>query len=349
MKYFEKVKNKIEYKKDAIILGIESSCDETCASVVKGGREVMSNVISSQIDIHKRYGGVVPEIASRNHTMSVVSVVDEALKKAGVTLFEIDAIAVTYGAGLVGALLTGVTYAKTLCYALDIPLIKVNHIRGHMSANYLQDKSLQPPFLCVVTSGGHTAILKVNDYLSHEFLGGTLDDAVGEAFDKVAKTLNLPYPGGPQISKLALEGEANIQLPKMLKNEKNYNFSYSGLKTAVINYVHTKQQKGEEFSKADLAKSFEVSAIDVLVEKSELALKSHNFSTVVVCGGVGANDYYRKEMQKMADKNKFKLVLPEKIYCTDNAAMIASEGYIQYYYGKDLSDLDLNAVPQIKL
>ncbi len=349
MNYFEKVKSTIEYKKDALILGIESSCDETCASVVKGGREVLSNVISSQIDIHKRFGGVVPEIASRNHTMSVVSVVDEALKNAGVTLSDIDGIAVTYGAGLVGALLTGVTYAKTLCYALDIPLIKVNHIRGHMAANYLQDKTLEPPFLCVVTSGGHTAILKVTDYLNHEFLGGTLDDAVGEAFDKVAKTLNLPYPGGPQISRLALEGENSVILPKMLKNEKNYNFSYSGLKTAVINYVHTKQQKGEDFSKADLAKSFEVAAIDVLVEKSEYAMKNHNLDTVVVCGGVGANDYYRLKMAEMATSNKFKLVLPDKIFCTDNAAMIAAEGFIQYYFGKELSDLDLNAVPQIKL
>ncbi len=349
MKYFEKVKRTTEYKKDAIILGIESSCDETCASVVKGGREVLSNVISSQIDIHKRFGGVVPEIASRNHTMSVVSVVDEALSKAGVTLADIDGIAVTYGAGLVGALLTGVTYAKTLCYALDIPLIKVNHIRGHMSANYIQDKTLKPPFLCVVTSGGHTAILKVTDYLNHEFLGGTLDDAVGEAFDKVAKTLDLPYPGGPQISKLALEGENNITFPKMLKNEKSYNFSYSGLKTAVINYVHTKQQKGEEYLKADIAKSFEVSAIDVLVEKSQLAMKNNDLTTVVVCGGVGANDYYRGKMTEMARENNFKLVLPDKVFCTDNAAMIATEGYIQYYYAGELSDLDLNAVPQIKL
>lgn len=349
MKYFENIKNTTEYKKDAIILGIESSCDETCASVVRGGREVLSNVISSQIDIHKRFGGVVPEIASRNHTMSVVSVVDSAIKEAGISITDIDAIAVTYGAGLVGALLTGVTYAKTLCFALDIPLIKVNHIRGHMSANYLQDKTLKPPFLCVVTSGGHTAILKVVDYLNHEFLGGTLDDAVGEAFDKVAKTLDLPYPGGPQISKLALEGKADVQLPKMLKNDKGYNFSYSGLKTAVINYVHTKQQKNEEFSKADVAKSFEVSAIDVLVEKAKQACVEHELDTVVVCGGVGANNYYRGEMTKMAKKNSLKLVLPEKVYCTDNAAMIASEGYIQYYYANDLSDLDLNAVPQIKL
>lgn len=349
MKYFEKVKSTTEYKKDAIILGIESSCDETCASVVKGGREVLSNVISSQIDIHKRFGGVVPEIASRNHTMSVVSVVDEALATAGITLQDIDGIAVTYGAGLVGALLTGVTYTKTLCYALDIPLIKVNHIRGHMAANYIQDKTLAPPFLCVVTSGGHTAILKVTDYLNHEFLGGTLDDAVGEAFDKVAKTLDLPYPGGPQISKLALEGENNIIFPRMLKNEKSYNFSYSGLKTAVINYVHTKQQKSEEYSKADIAKSFEVSAIDVLVEKSHHAMNARDLSTVVICGGVAANDYYRGKMTEMAKKNNFKLVLPDKVFCTDNAAMIAAEGYIQYYYASELSDLDLNAVPQIKL
>ena len=349
MKYIDKIKNSIEYKKDAIILGIESSCDETCASVVKGGREVLSNVISSQIEIHKRFGGVVPEIASRNHTMSIVSVVDEALKDANITLDDVDAIAVTYGAGLVGALLTGVAYAKTLCLAKNIPLVKVNHIRGHIAASYIESKKLVPPFLSVITSGGHTALLKIIDFENHEFIGGTMDDAVGEAFDKVAKTLKLPYPGGPQISKLAMLGENVISLPKMLKNEKNYNFSYSGLKTAVINYVHKCEQSGTEVSRADLAKSFETTAIDVIVEKAEMAMKEFGLETVAIAGGVGANDYYRQEMQKMADKNNFEVVIPSKVFCTDNASMIAAEGYIQYYYAKEITELDLNAVPSIKL
>ena len=334
---------------DVYILAIESSCDETCCSIVKNGREVLSDVISSQIEIHKRFGGVVPEIASRNHTLAVQNVVKEAVEKSGVPLSRIDAVAVTYGAGLVGALLAGLSFAKALAYSLGVPLIPVNHIRGHIAANYIQDKELQPPFLCLVASGGHTAVLKIDSYLTHEYLGGTFDDACGEAFDKVAKTLGLPYPGGPSVSKLALLGKTNIKFPKMLREDKGYNFSYSGLKTAVINYIHTKEQKGEEVNKADVAASFQKAAIDVLVEKTMKAAKDNALTTVAIAGGVGANEYLRQRMKKYADKNGFKLVLPDKIICTDNGAMIGAEGYIQYVYGKNCGDLTVNACPSLKL
>ena len=334
---------------DIYILAIESSCDETCCSIVKNGREVLSDVISSQIEIHKRFGGVVPEIASRNHTLAVQNVVKEAVERSGVPLSRIDAVAVTYGAGLVGALLAGLSFAKALAYSLGVPLIPVNHIRGHIAANYIQDKELQPPFLCLVASGGHTAVLKIDSYLTHEYLGGTFDDACGEAFDKVAKTLGLPYPGGPSVSKLALLGKTSIKFPKMLKDDKGYNFSYSGLKTAVINYIHTKEQKGEEVNKADVAASFQKAAIDVLVEKTMKAAKDNALTTVAIAGGVGANEYLRQRMKKYADKNGFKLVLPDKIICTDNGAMIGAEGYIQYVYGKNCGDLTVNACPSLKL
>lgn len=335
---------------DVYILAIESSCDETCCSIIKNGREVLSDVISSQIEIHKRFGGVVPEIASRNHVLAVQNVVKEAVEKSGVPLSRIDAVAVTYGAGLVGALLAGLSFAKALAYSLGVPLIPVNHIRGHIAANYIQDKELQPPFLCLVASGGHTAILKIDSFLTHEFLGGTFDDACGEAFDKVAKTLGLPYPGGPSVSKLALEGTACIKFPKMLKTDKGYNFSYSGLKTAVINYLHNAEQKGETVNKADVAASFQKAAVDVLVEKTMKAAKDNKLSTVAIAGGVGANEYLRQRMQKYADKNGFKLVLPDKKICTDNGAMIGAEGYIQYVYGGVKGDdLTVNACPSLKL
>ncbi len=336
-------------KKDILILAIESSCDETCASIVKNGREVLSSVISSQIAIHRRFGGVVPEIASRNHTLAITQVVEEAIEKSGVKLEEIDAIAVTYGAGLVGALLAGLSFAKALAYSLSKPLIPVNHIRGHIAANYIEDKELKPPFMCLVASGGHTAILKIDSYTSHEFLGGTFDDAAGEAFDKVAKILGLPYPGGPEVSRLAKDGEANIQLPKMLKGDKGYNFSYSGLKTAVINYVHTQTQKGMEVNKADVCKSFQNAAVDVLVEKTISAALNSRLDTIAIAGGVGANDYLREKMAEFALKNNLKLVLPEKIMCTDNACMIGAEGYIQFVHNNNVADLTLNACPSLKL
>ncbi|MEG1805991.1 MAG: tRNA (adenosine(37)-N6)-threonylcarbamoyltransferase complex transferase subunit TsaD [Clostridia bacterium] len=337
-----------ENEKDIYILAIESSCDETCASVVKNGREVLSSVISTQIEIHKRFGGVVPEIASRNHTLAVTNVVDEAMQNSGLELSQIDAIAVTYGAGLVGALLAGLSFAKALAYALKIPLIPVNHIRGHIAANYIEDKTLEPPFICLVASGGHTAILKITSYTTHEFLGGTFDDAAGEAFDKVAKVLGLPYPGGPSVSKLALEGKPTIELPKMLKADKGFNFSYSGLKTAVINYVHTQNQKGIEINKADVCASFQIAAIDVLVEKAIRACVESGISTVAIAGGVGANDYLRTRMTEEAKKFGLKLVLPQKVMCTDNACMIGSEGFIQFK-NNNVADLSLNAAPSLKL
>lgn len=334
---------------DVYILAIESSCDETCASVIKNGRYVLSSVISSQIEIHKRFGGVVPEIASRNHTLAVSNVVEEALEQAEMTVADMNAIAVTYGAGLVGALLAGLSFAKALAYANNKPLIPVNHIRGHIAANYIQDKTLEPPFLCLVASGGHTAVLEIKSYTEHKFLGGTFDDAAGEAFDKVAKVLGLPYPGGPQVSKLALQGEPNVKLPQMLKGDKGYNFSYSGLKTAVINYVHTCKQKGIEINQADVCKSFQDKAIDVLVKKATKACLKCGYNKIAIAGGVGANDYLRQEMQKMSEKHNLRLVLPDKIMCTDNACMIGAEAYIQYKYNNNFAGLDLNAEPSLKL
>ncbi len=336
-------------EKDIIILAIESSCDETCCSIIKNGREVLSSVISTQIAIHKRFGGVVPEIASRNHTLAITSVVEEAVRESGLTLADMDAVAVTYGAGLVGALLAGLSFAKGLAYALNVPLIPVNHIRGHIAANYIEDKQLKPPFMCLVASGGHTAILKIDSYTTHEFLGGTFDDAAGEAFDKVAKVLGLPYPGGPEVSRMALNGKTTIDLPKMLKGDKGYNFSYSGLKTAVINYVHTQNQKGLEVNKADVCASFQKAAVDVLVEKTIKAVVDNNLQTLAIAGGVGANDYLRNRIVEESKKHNFKVVLPSKVMCTDNGAMIGAEGYIQYVYNNNVADLTLNACPSLKL
>ena len=341
MKY-QDILQGVEIKKDAVILSIESSCDETAASVIKGGREVLSSVIMSSMSEHVKFGGVVPEIASRAHTTAISLTVEQAVKDAGITLNDLDAIAVTYGAGLLGALLVGVSYAKALAYSLNIPLIPVSHIRGHISASYLCDKTLEPPFVTLLASGGHTAIIYVKDYLTYEILGQTLDDAVGEAFDKVARVLGLQYPGGPNIERLAKEGTNSIELPLMLKGKGGYDFSYSGLKTAVINYVHTNEMKGVAINKADVACSFQCSAIDVLVKKSIEALKEKNCNVLTVGGGVGANGYLRESLQKACEKHGIKLVLPEKKYCTDNAAMIGAEGYIRYL-NKEFADVDLNA------
>lgn len=341
MNYFEKISN-VTIKKDAIILGIETSCDETAASVVKGGREILSDVIISSATEHVRFGGVVPEIASRAHTEAIYTAVMSAVKEANITLNDIDAIAVTYGAGLLGALLVGVSFAKTLAYSLGVPLIPVNHIKGHMSASYLADKNLQPPFIALLASGGHTAIVAVKDYYNHEILGSTLDDAAGEAFDKVARVLGLNYPGGPNVERLAKEGKNVVPMPKMLKGVGGFNFSYSGLKTAVINYVHTKEQKGEEFSKADVACSFQSAALDILVDKAIEGAKKLGIDTVASCGGVSANGYLRERLSLKAKENGLKVVLPEKRYCTDNATMIAAEGYLQYL-NRNFANLDLNA------
>lgn len=335
---------------DTLILAIESSCDETACSVVKNGREVLSNVISSQIEIHQRFGGVVPEIASRNHTMAINSVVDLALKNANVKLDDITAIAVTYGAGLVGSLLVGVSYAKALSYATKKPLIAVSHIKGHIAANYIEHEDLQPPYLCLVVSGGHTALIKVTDYIHHEKLGQSYDDAVGEAFDKVARVLGLPYPGGPNIEKLAKEGNENAYaMPKMLKNEESYNFSYSGLKTHVVNLVHNYQQKNEKYSIEDICASFQKAAIDPLVEKTIKAAKEFKMDTITIAGGVAANGYLKDKLTKAAKKEGIKVLSPSLVLCTDNAAMIGSAGYYNYINNYSMADLDLNATATIEL
>lgn len=334
-------------KEEPIILGIESSCDETACAIVRG-RKVLSDEIVSSADIQALYGGVVPEIASRAHTDAIANVVERTVKNAGLTYAEIDAVAVTYGAGLLGALLVGISFAKAFAYALQKPLIAVNHIRGHLSASYLADVTLKPPFVTLLASGGHTAILYTKTESEFEILGGTLDDAVGEAFDKVARILGLPYPGGPHVQKLASEGQPLVPMPKMLKGVGGYNFSYSGLKTAVINYCHTKEQRGEAYSKADVACSFQCAALDILVQKAVEGAKEKGVDTVTAGGGVVANAYLREELKKACDKNGLKLVLPEKRYCTDNASMIAMEGVIQYKLG-NFADMRLNAKASIPL
>lgn len=341
MKYIDKIKT-ASLKEDALILAIESSCDETAGSVIKGGREILSSVIMSSMAEHIPFGGVVPEIASRMHTTAISLTVEKAVKDAGITLNDLDAIAVTFGSGLIGALLVGVSYAKALAFSLGIPLIPVNHVRGHVSAGYLTDKALKPPFICLLASGGHTAIIDVKDYFNFEVLGGTLDDAAGEAFDKVARVLGLSYPGGPNVERLAREGENNVELPVMLKGKSGYDFSYSGLKTAVINYVHTKEQKGEYYNKADIACSFQSSALDVLIKKALQAVKERGYNVLSVGGGVSANGYLRENLIKECGEKGVKLVLPEKKLCTDNASMIGAEGYIQYLR-KNFADIDLNA------
>ena len=329
-----------------IILAIESSCDDTSAAVIRDG-VLLSNVTASQ-GVHEEFGGVVPEIASRAHTDEIARVVERAVKNAGITYQDIDAVAVTYGAGLLGALLVGVSFAKAFAFALGKPLIAVNHIRGHLAAAYLDCPDLKPPFVTLLASGGHTAVLYAKSEAEFEILGATLDDAAGEAFDKVARVLGLKYPGGPHIERCAEEGEACIPMPKMLKGGGGYNFSYSGLKTAVINYCHTKDQKGESYSKADVACSFQCAAIDVLVEKTLQAAKEKGVDTITVGGGVAANGYLRESLKKACDKKGFKLVLPEKRYCTDNAAMIASEGLVQFRLG-NFADMSLTAKASIPL
>ena len=334
-------------KKEPIILGIETSCDETAAAVIQG-RKILSDEIASSATVQAQFGGVVPEIASRAHSNEVGAVVERALQKAGVTKEEIDAVAVTYGAGLLGALLVGVSFAKAFAYAIGKPLIAVNHIRGHLAAAYLDAPDLKPPFVTLLASGGHTAILHTKSETEFSLLGSTLDDAAGEAFDKVARVLGLSYPGGPNIQRVAKDGKPNVPMPKMLKGGGGYNFSYSGLKTAVINYCHTKAQKGEPYSVADVACSFQCAAVDVLVEKTMLAVQETGVNTVTAGGGVVANAYLRERLADACSRAGVRLVLPEKRYCTDNAAMIASEGYIQYKAG-NFADLTLNAKASIPL
>ena len=329
--------------KDILIMGIESSCDETSISIVKNGREVLSNVIDTQISIHEKYGGVVPEIASRNHVEAISNVMKKSLKDANVNLKQIDAIACTYGTGLVGALLVGVSYAKALSYATNKPLVPVNHIAGHISANYITHKELKPPFLCVMMSGGNTQIINVKDYTEFEVLGRTKDDAIGEAFDKVARVIGLGYPGGPKVDKLAKEGEPNINLPKT--HMENLDFSFSGIKTAVINLHH----KEPEINKANLAASFEKAVSEMLITNVEKAVNQTSINKIVLAGGVSANSYIRNEFDKLANKNKnLQIYYPELKLCTDNGAMIASAGYYEFIKGTR-ADLSLNAIPNLKL
>ena len=334
---------------DVIILGIESSCDETAAAVVRNGREVLSNVINSQIDIHKRYGGVVPEIASRCHIEAVNTVIDEALEQAGVEFGDIDAIAVTYGPGLIGALLVGVSTAKALAYALDKPLVPVHHIKGHISANFAAHPSLEPPFVCLVASGGHSHIVYAKDYLDYEIMGMTRDDAAGEAFDKIARVLGLGYPGGPKIDALAKEGNPHaVEFPRVKMAEGSLDFSFSGVKTAVINHIHKLDQKGEEYNKADIAASFQEAVTDALVSHTLEAAKRKGRKQVVIAGGVASNSALRGKMEKKAKKLGMGVLYPPPVLCTDNAVMIASAGYFEYVSGKR-ADMRLNAVASLSL
>ncbi|MDO5154575.1 MAG: tRNA (adenosine(37)-N6)-threonylcarbamoyltransferase complex transferase subunit TsaD [Eubacteriales bacterium] len=336
-------------EKDVYILAIESSCDETAAAVMKNGREVCSNVIYSQIELHKLYGGVVPEIASRKHIEKINYVIEEALEKANKKLADIDAIAVTYGPGLVGALLVGVAEAKAIAYAANKPLVGVHHIEGHIAANYIENLDLEPPFLCLVVSGGHTHLVKVEDYDRFEILGKTRDDAAGEAFDKVARAIGLGYPGGPKIDALAKEGDKNaIAFPRAKVDDNPYDFSFSGLKSAVLNYLNQCEMKQVEINRADVAASFQYAVIDVLTTHAIVAAKELGIEKLAVAGGVASNSSLRESLQEACEKEGIQFYHPSPIYCTDNAAMIGVAGYYSYINGVS-HGLDLNAVPNLKI
>lgn len=336
-------------QKDITVLAIESSCDETAAAVVVNGRKVLSNIIASQIDIHKLYGGVVPEIASRKHIEKINQVIDEALTEAGKTLDDMDAVCVTYGPGLVGALLVGVGAAKAISYAADKPLVGVHHIEGHISANYIANPELEPPFLCLVASGGHSHLVIVRDYGEYEILGRTRDDAAGEAFDKVARAIGLGYPGGPKIDKLAKKGNpAAIPFPKAYVAASPYDFSFSGLKSAVLNYLNGCKMKNQPIIEEDVAASFQKAVIDVLVEHSMRAIDEYGFDKFAIAGGVASNSALREAMAAACREKSVAFYHPSPIFCTDNAAMIGVAGYYEYMAGTR-HGLDLNAVPNLKL
>ena len=329
-------------EKELLVLGIESSCDETSCAIVKNGREVLSNVINSQIKIHEKFGGVVPEIASRSHVEVISRVVKEALEEAKITFDDVDVVACTYGPGLVGALLVGVSYAKALSYAINKPLVGTNHIEGHIAANYITHPDLKPPFLCLVISGGHTHLVHIKNYKEFEILGKTRDDAIGEAFDKVARVIGLGYPGGPKVDKLAKEGENNIKIPKT--HFDNLDFSFSGIKTAIINMHH----KNPDINKADLCASFEATVTEILIENTLKAAKKLNINKIALAGGVSANSYIREKFIELEKTNQMQIYYPKPILCTDNAAMIASAGYYNNINGK-ISNLELNAIPNLKI
>lgn len=335
--------------RDTYILGIESSCDETAAAVVKNGREVLSNVISSQIAIHTLYGGVVPEIASRKHIEKINQVVSEALKQAGMQITDCDAIGVTYGPGLIGPLLIGVSFAKGLSYASGVPLVGVHHIEGHISANYIENHELEPPFLCLVVSGGHTHLVRVKDYGEYEILGRTQDDAAGEAFDKVARAIGLGYPGGPKIDKVSKEGNPDaIHFPRAHVGDSEYDFSFSGLKSSVLNYLNSLEMKHEQYVQADVAASFQKAVVDVLVGNSIHAIEKFHADKFALAGGVASNSALREAMQKACEERGVKFYRPSPILCTDNAAMIGSAAYYDFKKGLR-AGLDLNAVANLRL
>lgn len=334
---------------DVLILAIESSCDETAAAVVKNGREILSNVIYSQIDLHTLYGGVVPEIASRKHIEKINQVIEKALIDANVTLKEINAIAVTYGPGLVGALLVGVSAAKAISFATGIPLVGVHHIEGHISANYIEHKELEPEFMSLVVSGGHTHLVKVCDYGKYEILGKTRDDAAGEAFDKVARAIGLGYPGGPKIDKVSKLGNSEaIVFPRAKVDGSIYDFSFSGLKSAVLNYLNQAEMRGEKIVTEDVAASFQKAVVDVLVEHSMNSVIENGFDKFAIAGGVASNSALREAMKEACIKNNIKFYYPSPIFCTDNAAMIGVAGYYEYISGVR-SDYHLNAIPNLRL
>lgn len=334
---------------DILILGIESSCDETAAAVVKNGREVLSNVINTQIELHKKFGGVVPEVASRQHIRTIDGVIDKALSDAGVGFEDITAIAVTYGPGLVGALLVGVSSAKALAYALKKPLVPVHHIKGHIMANFVEHKELEPPFVCLVASGGHSHIVEVKDYTDIEILARTRDDAAGEAFDKIARVLGLGYPGGPLIDKLAKEGDKNaVHFPRVRMDGDSLDFSFSGVKTAVINYLHKLDQNGESYNKADIAASFQEAVVDALCTHTIEAARRTGNKTITLAGGVASNSALREKMTEEAAKEGMRVLYPSPVLCTDNAVMIACAGYYGYL-NNEFADMTLNASASVRL
>ncbi|GAB6099934.1 tRNA (adenosine(37)-N6)-threonylcarbamoyltransferase complex transferase subunit TsaD [Halanaerocella petrolearia] len=333
-----------------LTLGIESSCDETSAAVIKDGKEVLSNVIASQVDWHRKFGGVVPEIASRKHVELINPVIDEAITEAEVNFSDLSAVAVTYGPGLVGGLLVGIAAAKSIAYAHNLPLIGVNHIEGHIYANFISHPQLEPPVVCLTVSGGHTDLLYFKELGNYEILGRTRDDAAGEAFDKIARVMEIGYPGGPAIDKLAKEGDPEaIDLPRPLLNKDSYDFSFSGLKTAVLNYINNSKQRGDDISKPDLAASFQQAVVDVLTAKVSKAAKDKNVKQVILSGGVAANNQLQRELEKELTAAGIDFYYPDLRLCTDNAAMIASAGYFKYQQTKVVADFDLNAEPNLKL
>ncbi len=335
--------------KDIITLAIETSCDETSCAIIKNGREVISNIVSSQIDIHKKFGGVVPEIASRKHVENINIIIQQALDEGNMTFDDVDIIGVTQGPGLVGALLVGISSAKAIAYALDKPLIGVNHIEGHICANYIEHKNLRPPFTCLVVSGGHTYLVQAKDYTKYEMIGRTRDDAAGEAFDKVARAIGLSYPGGPIIDKLAQKGNKEaIDFPRVYLENGSYDFSFSGLKTAVLNYLNHQKQTGKKIVVEDVAASFQQAVIEVLVDKTIRLAKERNSNVITIAGGVAANEGLRTLMDKRGVEEGIEILYPSKVLCTDNGAMIGSIAYYNYMNGQ-ISDLSLNVVPNLGL